>query len=113
MIIELVIPAVVMMVILNLLFSRWSYQKMAVSVKDKFKARPHTRSLISRFRDFTRFMVVFTIVWIPVFMTVYYLLAEYFAILSPYDPYWLLLFLVGIGFSIVYVLRTEEKVSII
>nr|MDO8081481.1 hypothetical protein [Candidatus Freyarchaeota archaeon] len=113
MIIELVIPAVVMMVILNLLFSRWSFQKMSMSVKEKFKARPHTRALISRFRDFTRFMIVFTRVWIPVFMTVYYLLSEYFVILSPYDPYWILLFLVGTGLSIVYVEKTEEEISII
>ena len=113
MIIELVIPAVVMMVFLNLLFSRWCFHKMAISVKERFKARPHTRSLISRFRDFTRFMIVFTRIWIPVFMTVHYLVAVYFVFLSPYDPYWVLLFLVGMGLSIVYVLRTEEKVSVI
>jgi hypothetical protein len=51
--IELVIPAVIMMVLLNLLFSRWSFKKISITVKGKFKARPHTRALISKFRDFT------------------------------------------------------------
>jgi hypothetical protein len=61
----------------------------------------------------TRFMIVFTRVWIPIFMTVYYLLAEYFIILSPFSVYWILLFLVGTCISVVYILRTEEEISII
>ncbi len=113
MIIELVIPAVTMMVIVNLLFSRWSFRKMSIKVKQKFKARPHTKFLISRFRDFTRLVILITRVWIPLFMVIYYLIAEYFLIFSPYSPYWILLFLVGLGISIVYVLVTEEEVSII
>ncbi len=113
MLIELVIPAVIMMVIVNLLFSKWSFLKMSISVKDKFKARPHTRALISRFRNFTRFIILITRGWIPVFMTAYYLLAEYFLIIPAYSPYWSLLFLIGLGFSIGYILITEEEISII
>ncbi|MFB0560878.1 MAG: hypothetical protein ACETWM_06675 [Candidatus Lokiarchaeia archaeon] len=113
MLIELVIPAVTMMIIVNLLFSKWSFQKMSIKVKEKFKARPHTKALISRFRGFTRLIILITRGWIPIFMTVYYILAEYFIILSSYSPYWILLFLIGIGFSVGYILKTEEEISII
>lgn len=113
MIIELVIPAVVMMIILNLLFGRWSFQRMEVGVKERFKAMPHTRALISRFRNFARFMIVFTRVWIPVFMTTYYLVAQSSEIFPADSFYWVLLFLGGVVLSVVYVFRTEEQVSII
>jgi hypothetical protein len=113
MIIELVIPAVVMMIILNLLFSRWGFQRMEVGVKERFKAMPHTRALIKRFRDFARFMIVFTRVWVPVFMTAYYLFAQYSEIFPADSFYWVLFFLVGIVLSLVYVFSTEEQVSIV
>jgi len=113
MIIKLVIPAVLMMLILNLLFSRWGFQRMEVGVKERFKAMPHTRALIHRFRDFARFMIVLTRVWIPVFMTTYYLIAQYSEIFPADSFYWVLLFLAGIVASVIYVFRTEEQVSII
>lgn len=113
MIIELVIPAVTMMIILNILFSRWSFHKMSIRVKQKFKARPHTRALIARFRNFTRLIILITRVWIPVFMTAYYLLAEYYLIFPAYSPYWILLFLIGVIIATGYILKTEEEISII
>ncbi|MHA1645492.1 MAG: hypothetical protein ACTSV0_10730 [Candidatus Freyarchaeota archaeon] len=113
MFIELVAPAVTMMLIVNLLFSRWSFQKMSRRVKKKFGARPHTRALISRFRDFTRLVVLVTRGWIPIFMTAYYILAEYLVIVPPDNPYWIILFLIGFGLSVTYILKTEEEISII
>jgi len=113
MFIELVVPAVTMMLIVNLLFSKWSFQKMSRRVKEKFRARPHTRALISRFRNFSRLVVLVTRGWIPIFMTVYYLLAEYLVIVPPDSPYWIILFLIGFCLSITYILKTEEEISII